>query len=151
MAKLTLQDVFGMFEPFGIPKSQVIETLNACEDKHEAAKAFLGLKVMAYGNYMQMESKGLSNLRRIELMAITERLKKIELKNYNPPTTKEPNLDSKVRTTANIYDMLKRKDVDGLMGMLDPDSHANRDRANKFVDSLIKEVNRRKDKGKGKK
>lgn len=137
-----------MFEPFGIPNSQVIQTLNSCKDKYEASKAFLGLKVMAYGNYMQMESKGLSNLRRIELMAITERLKKIELKNYNPPTNKEPNLDSKVRATANIYDMLKRKDVDGLMSMLDPDSHANRDRANKFVDSLIKGFDRRKDKDK---
>jgi hypothetical protein len=137
-----------MFDPFGIPKSQVIETLNSCKDSSEARRAFLGLKVMAYGNFMKMDAKGLSDLRRIELMAITERLKNIDLKNYNPPNSKGPNLDSKVRTTANIYDMLKNKDIDGLMGMLDPDSSADKKRTQSFVDSLINEVNKRKGKGK---
>jgi hypothetical protein len=118
MPNLTIQDVFDMFEPFGIRAARVTSVLNACADKGEAEEAFEGLKGVVTERYNEMRSGDVSPEQFRKVKPIYERLMKIGLKNYNPPKRKDSPVDEKVRNAARIYDMLKKKDIAGLSRLL---------------------------------
>lgn len=120
MSKLTLQDVFSMFEPFGIRSERVIAVLNSCDDKEQAAEAFENLKLVASNRYDDMRSGSVSTQKFQEVKPLYERLMKISLKNYNPPK-RDSDVDAKVRNAAKIHEMLKNKDIAGIASLLGED------------------------------
>jgi hypothetical protein len=122
MAKLTIQDVFDMFEPFGIRAERVTAVLNSCKDKGEADNAFEGLKGLVTARYEEMRGGGVSSERFQKVKPIYERLIKISLKNYNPPKGKGDPANEKVRAAANIYELIKSKDIAGLSRLLENDA-----------------------------
>lgn len=130
MAKLTIQDVFAMFEPFGISAREVNETLDRCKDRSAAFNVFEGLKARATIRYEEMRSGEVSAVRFQEVKPLFERLMGIKLKNYNPKrrkTPKSPAGDKDFRNSdvykkmAQVGGMIANKDVEGLMRMLDSD------------------------------
>ena len=117
MAKLTQDDIFGMFRAFGISRDRVVQLLNSCKDRDEARVAFERMKEVVDDRFSKMNSKEQSDLR-----AIRDRLMRIELKNYNPPAQTDTHLNARLRQAAQVYDMMKSGDIRGLSKMLDPDS-----------------------------
>lgn len=118
MAKLTLQDVFDMFEQFGIRSARVTAVLNACEDKEGAADAFENLKLVVKRRYEKMRSGDVSAQKFQEVKPVYERLMNITLKNYNPPKPKDSEMNANVRRAAKIHEMLKNKDIAGISSLL---------------------------------
>lgn len=142
MAKLTLQDVFDMFEPFGIRSARVTAVLNACEDKEQAQEAFENLKLVVKRKYEQMRSGEVSAQRFQKIKPLYERLMNITLKNYNPPK-KDSEIDAKVRKAAQIHDMLKRKDIAGISRLLGEDPVDAEDQQN-IVNEILSRFGKRK-------
>lgn len=162
MPKLTIQDVFKMFEPFGISVQKVTKTLNACEDRSAAFNAFEGLKCLVTLRYEEMRGGDVSLERFKEVKPTYERLMSIQLKNYTPPKKKEPekkkdpkkSASSNKDTLSDLIDemkmrksksfqrmsdwarMMKEKDADGLMKLLDPDGDPATER--EALDILIR-------------
>ncbi len=87
---LTLQDVFSMFEPFGISSAEVTTALNACKDKSEAFNRFEGLKGLVSVRFEEMRMGDVSKERLEEVRPIYERLIGISLKNYTPQPKSKP-------------------------------------------------------------
>jgi len=137
MSKLTQTELFKMFEPFGITSERVVDTLEACGSKEEAAQAFEGLKSLATIRYEEMRSGEVSTQRFQEVKPTHERLMRICLKNYTPKKKKpltedeenEKVLGSKsVRKLAEVGNLLKNGNVAGLMDLLDPDADKDGER-----------------------
>ena len=135
MTKLTLQDVFDMFEPFGIPAARVIAVLNSCENKEEAAAAFEDLKLIVTKRYEKGEA--------IELESIYKRLMNISLKNYTPPKPEDSGVDAKVRQAAKIHELLKEKDIAGISKLLGEDPVDGEDQQN-IISDIISRFTKRK-------
>ncbi len=148
--KLTIQDVFAMFEPFGISGAKVNAILDNCKDRSQAFNVFEGLKAQAMVRYEEMRAGEVSAARFQEVKPIYERLMGISLKNYTPkkkkpqsdkPIDRENMHRSKtVRQVARIGDMMRNKDVDGLMALLDSDSEDPAERL--AAEDLIREFER---------
>jgi len=137
VAKLTLQDVFDMFEPFGIRAARVTAVLNACEDKEGAADAFESLKLVVKRRYEKMRSGDASAQKLQEVKPVYERLMNITLKNYNPPKPEESGIDSKVRRAAKIHDLLKNKDMVGIGKLLGEDPPEGAEEQQNIVSEIL--------------
>ena len=130
--KITIQDVFAMFEPFGMSAKQVNSILDNCKDRSQAFNVFEGLKSQVMVRYEEMRAGEVSAAKFQEVKPIYDRLMGIMLKNYTPKN-KRPKPSAQVdrdklrrsksfRKVARIGEMMRNKDVDGLMGLLDSDS-----------------------------
>lgn len=135
VAGLTIKNVFEMFEIFGIPASQVNQTLDECEDKLQAFNAFEGLKIQATIRYEEMQSGEVSAAQLQEAGETHERLMKISLKNYTPKKKKAPRRDIKDLYNTNTYRRLgdiihavQTKNADELMRFLGVDPKDPRER-----------------------
>ena len=143
MAKLTLQDVFDMFEPFGIQSSRVIVVLASCDDKEQAASAFENLKLVVRDRYKQMQSGSVSAARLREVKPVYERLMNITLKNYNPPRSADSELDAGVRKAAKIHELLKNKDIAGISKLLGNEP-VDDEEQNNLVNDILPRFGKRK-------
>lgn len=112
--KLTIQDVFKMFEPFGIPAQEVADYLNASKDKTQAFNVFEGLKARVQLRWKEMV-EGEASLAEVQALRQTyERLMKISLKNYSPPAPPPPKKPPP-KDGSDFMDSLLKGDVDGAM------------------------------------
>ena len=136
VAKLTIQDVFEMFEVFGISSARVNRILDNCKDRSQAFNVFEGLKAQVTIRYEDMRAGEVSAERFQEIKPTYERLMKISLKSYKPkPKKPDPKQRQRIHDTntfrrmARVGEMIQNKDVDGLMRMLDTDSEDPKERA----------------------
>ena len=144
MAKLTIQDVFAMFEPFGISSQQVNRILDSCKDKSQAFNLFEGLKAQATIRYEEMRGGEVSVQRFQEIKPTYERLMGIRLKNYTPKRKPQKQTGSgKIRDSKtfnqvlSLGDMMAKKDVDGIMRLLDSDPADPKER--KVAEAIIRQ------------
>ncbi len=144
MAKLTIQDVFAMFGPFGISAQRVNRILDSCKDKSQAFNLFEGLKAQVTIRFEEMRAGEVSVQRFQEIKPTYERLMGIKLKNYTPKKKSQKQSGSgKIRDSKtfnqvlSLGDMMAKGDVDGIMKLLDSDPADPKER--KIAEAIIRQ------------
>ena len=127
---LTVQDVFAMFEPFGIASKKVNATLDACDDRRAAYNSFEGMKTLVQLRWDEMVAGDVSQETLDKLRPTYERLMKISLKNYTPRPI-ETEADKKLG--RDIVSDLMKGNIDGIMETME---EVKRERVKKFSDAF---------------